>query len=351
MAKVRNSWLVVTYKCNNRCNWCYASLDPFESDTKPKNVDMPFDMAVGSLDLIKGIDAKKVILIGGEPTVYRRLPELIKYAKEIGLNVGMVSNGRRFSDQQYLDSLIDAGLDGSSFSIHGSNAEIHDTVTRRKGSFEETVQGIINYEKTGKVVSTSTTMSRENIGDLENIVHFLNGIGVEKVGFTTCTTSPGSKSNPGMISPYEASQLIQKLYLVGKKAGIEVRSVTPLPLCNFDPEIRDEMLREGILNYSCSMHHGSGMAIDPEGNLLPCVHWSDFPVGSVLNSKGKVISVEEFRELWSGEDNLPTRFRKSLWRFPSAACKQDTKYWGECIGGCPTFWTDFDPEKEIKGFG
>jgi len=342
MVKINNSWLVTNYSCNNRCKWCYADGQIPSS--------MGLELAIKSIDFLSSIKAKKVIIIGGEPTLHPSIIEIIRYCRKKELRVGMVTNGRKLSDPDFLSSLLNAGLGGLTISIEGSTPEIHDSITQRMGSYEETVLGIKNYIESGKIGTTSTTVSRENIGDLENIVVFLTGIGARRIGFTYCTHSPGSEiRSDSLINPKEASKLIEKLYLIGKCLGVEVRSITPLPLCNVGPEVRKDMLSRGVLNYSCQMYNGSGLAIGPEGEILPCVHWARYPLGNIFSESGEILSADEFYKFWEDPIKLPSKFRETLWKYPSLKCKEDQEYWGECIGGCPTFWIKFEPAKEIVG--
>jgi pyruvate-formate lyase-activating enzyme len=78
----RSAGLLLTYKCNARCEFCYYSCSP------EKNGLMPVDMALAvweSLRALAGDDAK-VHLTGGEPFLYwEHLLEIMQKAKSQGL--------------------------------------------------------------------------------------------------------------------------------------------------------------------------------------------------------------------------------------------------------------------------
>jgi organic radical activating enzyme len=78
----RSAGLLLTYKCNARCEFCYYSCSP------EKNGLMPVDMAIaawGSLRALAGDDTK-VHLTGGEPFLYwEHLLEIMQKAKSHGL--------------------------------------------------------------------------------------------------------------------------------------------------------------------------------------------------------------------------------------------------------------------------
>lgn len=52
-----------------------------------------------------------VIFTGGEPTLRPDLPELVAYAEELGMVCGVLSNGWRFTELEYMHDVLNAGLD------------------------------------------------------------------------------------------------------------------------------------------------------------------------------------------------------------------------------------------------
>ncbi len=52
-----------------------------------------------------------IIFTGGEPTTRPDLPELVAYAESLGQVTGLLTNGLRLSNREYLHELLNAGLD------------------------------------------------------------------------------------------------------------------------------------------------------------------------------------------------------------------------------------------------
>jgi organic radical activating enzyme len=52
-----------------------------------------------------------IVFTGGEPTLRPDLPELIEHAEQLGQVTGVISDGLRFTEKDYLESLLKAGLD------------------------------------------------------------------------------------------------------------------------------------------------------------------------------------------------------------------------------------------------
>lgn len=170
-------------------------------------------------------------------------------------------------------------------------------------------------------------------------------LGVENIGFNICLPSLSAPNQiDSCISPIEAAKIIESLYIYGKGRGVKIKSITPLPLCNFSPEIRKDMLRNKRLNTLCQMYTGSALAIDMSGDIFPCVHWSDYPLGNIKDLDG-----DSFIRFWEEQQGLPSKFREALAKYPTDKCADDNEFWGKCIGGCPIFWLNYVPKNEIRG--
>lgn len=336
---IRNIWLVINYVCNNKCIWCYEEGQIAKTMSKKLSFEI--------INFLSELEINSLNLIGGEPTLHPNISEIINYSKNKGISPSLVTNGRKLSDKSFLENLVNSGMKSVGISIEGFNQETHDSITKVKGSYQETIKGIENCVEMGVHTITTTTICKENIDYLENIIDVLSEIGIKDIGFNVCTPSPNTK-NESSIGPKEASKLIEVLYLYGKEKDVRIKSVTPLPICNINSEIREEMLSQGLLNKFCQMYTGSGFAIDPEGEILPCVHWPEHSIGSILEN-GSIIKVDKFLKFLESPEELPFKLRSSLLKYPSQKCVEDTKYWGDCIGGCPLFWIYNEPSKEIKG--
>ncbi len=131
------AWLSVTYACNSKCQWCYASSNTYE---KMKGKALSKERIPGIINLISDLKIPRVILIGGEPTVYPHLEDTVRALNDKGILPNLVTNGRKFKDKDFTKRLFNAGLRSAGFSIEGSCAETHDATTQVKGSFAEAVQ-------------------------------------------------------------------------------------------------------------------------------------------------------------------------------------------------------------------
>jgi len=104
--RARHLALPVTYRCNLRCRYCYTLSNDCASF-------LPADRSRDTLLEHVRAFGGNVTLIGGEPTVRRDLPDLIRACRKIQgrRKLSVATNGQRIADPGYLEELYAAGLD------------------------------------------------------------------------------------------------------------------------------------------------------------------------------------------------------------------------------------------------
>ena len=341
MTKFNTVWFPLQYECNNKCSWCYA---PSEiTSSKDKRFDDKKENEL--IDLVDGLHTKKIILIGGEPSIYPNLERIIKKISNKGIKVSMVTNGRKLSDYSFVQKIGDAGLISLTVSIEGSNHLVHDSITKIQGSFYQTLKGINNSIKYGFPTCTETTICKENEEDLENIVRLLEEKDLSYRLFNICGPCVSNLENSNSISLLNGAKMFERIYQSAKKKN--VRLVTPVPICDFNQDTYNNMKKNKAISYGCHILFGTNFVLDANGDVLPCVHFSNYPIFNVYNN-GEVISPEKFQELWENPEETNQKFRKILRRYPSKKCSEGN-CWNPCTGGCSVFWLKYNPEKEIRG--
>ncbi len=168
---------LLTY-CNNNCMFCLAS------DTK-KQI-FPFSKIKKELDIGIKENATRLVLSGGEPTIHPKIVDIIHYANKIGYEqIQLITNGRMLSYFKFLHKLIKAGLTEVTFSIHGHNKNLHESLTRVPGSFTQIVKAIRNavyfQDKKELVVNADVVITKLNYKYLPHIINFLSKIGIKEV--------------------------------------------------------------------------------------------------------------------------------------------------------------------------
>jgi MoaA/NifB/PqqE/SkfB family radical SAM enzyme len=84
-------------------------------------------------------------------------------------------------------------LDEALFSLHGPNAEVNDRLTRRKGSFEQTVRAIRNTlaVNPGFDLFVNTVVTKHNVDVLPDTVAFADELGAKLIVVSNTTPEGG----------------------------------------------------------------------------------------------------------------------------------------------------------------
>lgn len=342
MVEFNTVWFPLQYECNNKCSWCYVPSELISSEDKSFNKTKENEF----INLISELKVKKIVLIGGEPSLYPSLERVIRRISDEGLGVSMVTNGRRLADYDFVKRIKDSGLNALTISIEGSNSQTHDFITQVKGSFSQTLKGIDNAIISGIPTCTETTICNENAEDLVNIVHLLEEKNLTQRLFNICGPCVSNLQDSTYSVPlYKGAKLFEKIYQSAKIKNVKL--VTPVPICHFDQTLYPEMKKDKAISHGCHILFGTNFVLDANGDVLPCVHFSNYPIFNVYEGK-KIISSEKFKELWENPEEMNQKFRKILRRYPSKKCNEDN-CWNPCTGGCSVFWLKYNPEEEIKG--
>jgi radical SAM protein with 4Fe4S-binding SPASM domain len=299
--------IAITYQCNNDCTHCY--------NARVRNFpQLPKHDWFQVIDKIWNLGIPHVVFTGGEPTLYEHLPELIHYAESKGIITGINSNGRNLANSNYLDSLIDAGLDHIQITIESSNAEIHDEMVNLPGAWKETVTGIQNVLNKNIYMMTNTTMLKTNYKTLSNTLDFLAQIGVPTIGLNALIYSGKGKDVGTGLSE---TQLEPLLDIAKKKTTLHNQKLiwyTPTHYCRFNP-ITHEL---GVKGCSAALYN---MCIEPNGDVLPCQSYY-FSLGNILHNT--------WDSIWNHDVSIQLRERSNL----PDKCNQ-CELVQECGGGCP----------------
>ena len=109
--------------CNLRCKSCYFSNEIKRKELKGtfKNEDLPLIAKA-----IFGKALKLQIGCGAEPTLFRNNSEIIRLAKENGIAYISMTSNANLLDEAEIISLLDAGLDELTISMHGIVQETYE---------------------------------------------------------------------------------------------------------------------------------------------------------------------------------------------------------------------------------
>lgn len=171
------------YACNNNCIHCVIADQRTTVLTRGDRDFRTTAQVVAELADARARGFDVVTLTGGEPTIRKDLPALVKAALSLGLAVGLQTNGRMLAYREVREGLQGQGI-RFVIALHGSDARIHDAVTRAPGSFDQTIEGIRALAVAGEKITLKILMSRINADRLLDLARTGFEAGVREFNFT-----------------------------------------------------------------------------------------------------------------------------------------------------------------------
>ena len=299
--------LALTYRCNNNCGHCYNA----RSRSFPEMTTQQWKQV---LDRCWQAGIPHIVFTGGEPTLREDLPELIAYAENLGQITGINTNGRKLKDPQFVQRLVDAGLDHVQITFESSDSSIHDQMQGVAGAWQDTLQGIKNVVSSSLYMMTNTTMLRTNIHTIPQTLDLLAELKVPTVGLNALIHAGKGKANQNGLSEQEIEVLLDMAKEKTAASGQRLIWYTPTQYCHFNPILQ----QVGAKGCSAALYN---MCIEPNGDVLPCQSYYQ-AVGNMLT--------DSWDTLWHHPLCESIRSRE----FVPAACRQCALL-DECGGGCP----------------
>lgn len=211
--------------CNNNCRFCV------QADNKCKG-NRSFEEIKKDL-----IDSRKrctgVVLTGGEVTIREDFFEIVQLAKELDYKIIQIqTNGRMFASLDFCKKTVKAGATEFSPALHGYCKEQHDFLTRAKGSFKQTIKGIMNLKKLGQKIITNTVVVKPNYRNCEQVAKLLVKLGVNQYQFAFVHPMGNAWKNFDNIVPCISlvAPCIHKGLKIGINAGKRVMAEA-MPYC------------------------------------------------------------------------------------------------------------------------
>ncbi len=226
---------IVGYSCNNNCVHCFNS----NIIGHLAALGLPLDRGTGKIMALLRSAKKKgmtsVTFTGGEPTIRKDFVGLVRFARELGLDTSVQTNGRTFSSMAFARKILLADPNISFIiSFHHTQPAKHNRITQARGSWLETVAGIRNLVSAGagRKISLKIVISRHNYSNLQKLVAFGKKLGV-------CSLTVSFPQTGGRALGYWR-QIVPRYSLIEKhlrsalcyaeKIGLPV-SIYAVPLC------------------------------------------------------------------------------------------------------------------------
>ena len=147
----------------------------------------------------------------------------------------MTTNGRMFYYKEFAKKIVDAGLNHAIFSIHGHTAELHDSLTMSKGSFDQATTGMKNLKEIAPdiYICTNTVISKLNYKHLPKVAENNIKLGANACEFIFIHPRGNAYKNFDEVVPRlkDIVDCIRETIIVGKQHKIDHFVMRYIPLC------------------------------------------------------------------------------------------------------------------------
>jgi MoaA/NifB/PqqE/SkfB family radical SAM enzyme len=205
-----------------------------------------------------------ILFTGGEPTLREDLPDLLQEAEDLGMVTGLLTDGQKLADANYLNTLLQAGLDHAMIILQPSQ----DTTWEALSSFSYWAKTL----EEDIYVAAHLTITPDNAPNVSSLVDRLAQTDISAVSLSTQDSSLNEALN-------QARQYVNEL-------DIPLVWDLPVPYSNANPvnlelegdlSLAPEEELEQALGLSLPFEdeerpHGAGrgwLYVEPDGDVLP----------------------------------------------------------------------------------
>jgi hypothetical protein len=226
--------------------------DPLAAPTKRVTRELTTEEWMNVLDKAWAFGIPHITFSGGEPTLREDLPALIARAETNGQVTGLMTDGLKLSNTDYLNTLLQTGLDHLLFILTIGNPA--------------SWQALDACLKADIFVTVHLTITESDPARIKSTLEKLAGMGVKNLSLTT--------------DPTHRDAVLQNREILSS-LGMRLVWDLPVPYSENNP-VAFELIEEE------TTPSGAGKAwlyIEPDGDVLPAQGQADQVLGNILKNE------------------------------------------------------------------
>lgn len=241
------------------CAITYRLPENTSADHAPvKRVDRELTTAEWQMIIDKAWQAgiPHIVFTGGEATLREDLPQLIAHVEKNGQVCGLLTDGLKLADKNYLSALLQTGLDHVMLVL-----QPHEPLSW------EAIEIIVPQDL---FLTVHLTLTKGNVKEANNILHRLSGLGLENISL--------SAAEEGL----EDEML--ELQSIAQSLNLNLRWDLPVPYSASHPvaiETVDDEIPAGAGK--------TWLYVEPDGDVLPAQGEADKILGNFLKDEWEAI--------------------------------------------------------------
>ena len=273
--------------CNFRCSYCYVE-EKMEYGNELSRAEIK-----DAILQAKELGARKIIILGGEPSIYPHLIEMLCFLDNEGLEIEMFTNGSGITKE--LAGVLAEKKVRVALKLNSRDEHIQDQLAGKHGAFLLINKALAHLKEAGYpskelFLAISTVICRQNIEELPAMWEWLRQEKIEPY-FEVITPQANVLENSWLdVSPKELKQLFTKLSAIDQeKFG---RSWEPQP-----PLVGNKCMRHQV---SC--------VVTATGDVMPCVgvtipldNIRSGKLADILKNSEVVNNLKNYRKMIKGE--------------------------------------------------
>ena len=165
--KIVNAGIRLTRQCNMKCNYCNIQ------NTVRK--DLTLEEWKKAIDIIKKLGAKEIVILGGEPTLYPNIIELVRYiTKDAQLICNLTTNA--FGNFEIVKAILDNGLNSLGVSI--DNLDLKNSISPLKAKNGLRLIDYLINNIDSPNITNYTVLNKLNVNSIIELIKYMNDRGV-----------------------------------------------------------------------------------------------------------------------------------------------------------------------------
>ena len=199
--------------CNHRCVFCGVDFAMVQN----KGSMLDTGVICKRLEEMGRMGIRSIMFAGeGEPLLHRDIKQIIRRARESGIDLSLTTNGSR-GDYRFWKDILPY-LTWMRFSVDAGSPDVYSKVHGISGSlFERTVDNIKDAVKAKKKYSLDVTIGvqyllvEENLEDIENAIILFSDMMIDYISLKPYSFNPLMKKKKDVIYTKETIEFIQDI--------------------------------------------------------------------------------------------------------------------------------------------
>lgn len=294
----------LTTICNERCVHCYI---PHEQ----KNIILPFSKVKELLNCLEEMKVLNIVLTGGEPMMHPYFCEILSICREKRFSVNILSNLTCLSEE-ILEEIKRTPLISIQTSIYSMNPDVHDKITKCKGSLAKTMNGIEKLNNSGIPIQVNCPILSinknyyeevESWGKKNNIVVFTD--------YTVYAQYDGQNNNLNCrLSPDDVFEIT--LNKIKNDSAYRKQKID-------DANSSTYFYEDLAICSACS----ENVCVSANGDVYPCSGWEEYRLGNIFK--------EHIEHIWNDSKSTNLIRGITIKDFPKCKECEDRAYCTICM--------------------